>query len=94
MMGCAEPAQIAVWEDGEDGFFSCPIRWIGENIFAWWDRYHYMRESNRWPNYDDIGNRQLEAIRFYESERNRFSMQLDKNRRIPKDLKSMRRANA
>jgi len=93
-MGCVKPAAVIVWEEGDDEFFNCPIRWLGENIFAWSDRYNYYRESGRWPDYDAIGNRFWEAICFYLAERNRFNMQLTKNKPISNDLKMMRRENA
>lgn len=40
-MGCEIPTQIAVWEDNEDRFFNCPLKFISNESINWFEHFRY-----------------------------------------------------
>jgi len=63
--GCEEPAQEAVWEDGEDTYYSCPIHFIPENVAMWYEEYAYAKEFGTTIEWGDRTARWLEAMKVY-----------------------------
>jgi hypothetical protein len=71
--GCEAPAQRAVWYDGEDEYYTCPLCWLSDSIINWYDEYLYTQEFGTALSYNDQSNRFIEAWQQYKIAFNRFS---------------------
>lgn len=75
-MGC-ETSDTLVWADGHDNFFySCPMRFITEDILDWYQEYEYYAEFNCAPEYSIQSCRFIDAwiayknyFKLYDSDR-------------------------
>jgi len=46
LWGCDEPTHEAVWEDGNNLFYNCPLTFISENIILFVNEMNYNRRYN------------------------------------------------
>jgi len=66
--GCDEPSQVAVWVDGEDEYYSCPYKFVSENVKYWYAKFSYcQRFPGTAPTYEEASPRFIEAICVYEA---------------------------
>jgi hypothetical protein len=64
--GCEKPAQEAVWEDGENLFYSCPLQFIPDNILIFISEYNYNKKYQTNKSYKKQSNRYVKAEKEYE----------------------------
>jgi len=84
-LGCETPTQEAVWEDEDDVFFNCPIRFITENVWAFIKKYDAIKNGICRPKeYEQTAARFIQAANFFEKEILRFTKAKE-----PKDHGSM-----
>ena len=77
-LGCEEPTQLAVWDDGEDEFFNCPIRFISDEIYFWYDKYKHGTRLE----YEELNCRYSEAVNYYEYQLQRYKNAKTPNRQV------------
>ena len=70
---------MAVWDDGEDTFFSCPMQYLTDNIQIWTEEMAYSQEFSG-TSYNDQTNVWIEAWMYYRSVLNKFTEMANKNR--------------
>lgn len=73
--GCEIPSESVVWQDEDNEFYSCPIKWITEEITDWYQEVTYQQEFGIAEPYHSQSNRFLEAWSFYRYHLSRFQKQ-------------------
>lgn len=71
--------------------YSCPIRHISQDIYEYYDRYHYYKvfTGAMAPNYDDADRSFWEFVKTYESYKNKYEAEKnDKNSNVNKAQKT------
>jgi len=67
LCGCEEPTQMAVWEDDDDEFYNCPLRFITDQTAEWYKEYAYYQDfPGAAPAYRQMPAKFLEAISYYK----------------------------
>jgi hypothetical protein len=72
-VGCEKATQAAVWQDEEDGFYNCPIKFIPKYCYDFITEYDAYK--NRWARpleYGQYPNRFIEAVQMYEYYYNQY----------------------
>jgi len=73
ILGCENPSQIAVWEDEEDQFFSCPKKFITYDIVDFYDTYNIYKEiPGCAPKIEELSNKFVEGVRYYNQKYNLY----------------------
>ena len=63
--GCEKPTQVVVWEDEDERFFNCPLRFITQAASEWYIEYSYCKELGCGLPYGDQDARFVDAMREY-----------------------------
>lgn len=79
MWGCVEPSQSAVWVDEETGdeYFSCPVKFITEEVYKWFDEYQFYKSFNTALDYWSLTERWLDAVAYYERKLIEYKMEIN-----------------
>lgn len=64
--GCEKSTQAVVWVDEEEGFYNCPLKFIGQAVINWYQEYRYNQKYNTVPSYQQQSARYLAAENFFE----------------------------
>ena len=65
-MGCYTDDKL-VWADRHGNkFYSCPMRFVTDEIIEWYKEYEYYKEFNCSPDYTEQSNRFVEAWMQYK----------------------------
>lgn len=76
-LGCEHPTQTpATWLDENEEWFNCPIQFISQSVFAFFEKYDSFKNGLSMPlNYEDqIGKFNL-AVKSFEYYLNKFTEQ-------------------
>ena len=77
---------MAVWEDEEDQFFSCPRNFITDNIVEFYDIYYTYKEiPGCAPQFEKLSNKFVEAVKYYNSKYNFYISEKIKTPKKDKD---------
>jgi hypothetical protein len=66
-LSCVDISEEAVIIHSEMGeFYSCPVRWITNEVYDWYDEYSYYQcFTGAAPNYNDVSSQFWEATKLY-----------------------------
>jgi hypothetical protein len=67
MWACDEPAQMAVWDDGENEFYNCPMGFVAAEIREWFNEYAYCEQFKVGADYGQRQSRWIDALFYYKS---------------------------
>ena len=66
--GCEEPTQNAVWAHGENEYFNCPLKFIPETIWQWFEELQYCQKFlGTALNYKKQSAKFVDALFYYDS---------------------------
>jgi hypothetical protein len=82
---------MAVWEDEEDAFFTCPRKFITDNIVDFYDTYSIYKEiPGCSPKFEELSNKFIEGVKYYNSKYNFYYSEKIKKPQVKDDLKVFR----
>jgi hypothetical protein len=71
------PSQSAVWGDNQGNlFYNCPLKWVGENIYEWYQEVLYVTEFGCALPYSDQCPNFLNAWILYKNYKDRYDSYL------------------
>jgi hypothetical protein len=65
-LSCDAPSQDAVWEDGENEFFNCPVRFISQAVSDWYNEHAYNDRYKSARMYEKQAETYIEALDYYD----------------------------
>jgi len=69
--GCVRPLKEPLILDecglGEYEFYNCPIKFITWNTAEWLSKYEYWQESKKYPDYEKLSVRDIDAWETFKS---------------------------
>jgi len=91
-LGCDNPTQMAVWENDEYEFFSCPLNFIADSVVDWWEEYLYYKSfSGSSPLYKNQSAKFVEAMYLYNKLLNSYLVEPE-DRKTEEGLQILRRS--
>jgi hypothetical protein len=69
---CSGEAPYPVMIHDEYEFYSCPIKWLSDAVYSWYDEYSYYEiYPNSAPSYDNVNLRYWDCVKIYKSTLNK-----------------------
>ena len=92
ILGCVNPAQLAVWEDDEDQFFTCPRKFITQDIIDFYDTFSIYKEiPGCSPKFDELSKKFVEGVKYYNQKYDLYySEKIKTPKKVEDDLKVFR----
>lgn len=78
---CEVPSRIAVWEDGENEFYSCPMRFVTSYVYEWYSEHAYCERYHTIELYAKQNERFVAALNTYNSKLSHFRAMALKQKR-------------
>lgn len=69
---CEIPASNAVWEDGENEFYNCPLKFVTAEAVAWYQEHVYNEQYHTALPYHQQSEGYIAALNYYKSAFNKF----------------------
>lgn len=83
MWGCDKPTQAAVWADDEDEFYTCPLRFLTDEVVVWYSEYSYNKELGGAKPYANQSKRFIDAMFLYNKYYNEYYREVLKSKQSP-----------
>jgi len=89
------PSQVAVWEDEDDKFFTCPLRFITDEASSWFECYKYnLKFPGTAERFPVQSAKYIEAMYYFERKfrqfQTRYKAEDEVNKRTTDALNTLR----
>jgi len=71
--GCDTPTESAVWEDGENEFYNCPLRFITKEALSWYQEHLYNEHYHTALPYHMQSEGYVKALAYYQTMFNKMN---------------------
>ena len=83
--GCERPTQAAVWTNDGEEFYNCPIRFVPDNVWAWFSELTFAEQFHQIKPYSEMPARWIEALHYLKNMMDRYTEQIQETKSRRKD---------